>query len=252
MTRRISLLSFLAVPVLLLGQHVPVINPSRPTMPAPNAYRYGNILFPGGTPPHLNTHAGRMGPAVSGSIPYTGVPPGQGGRPGRNRTVVVPYAYPVFYGAGYGGYYQEPQTTNVTVVVPQQPVPNVIINNTYAPETAKPGLKEYSASELPDGGVRVFEGGGQRETSAREAPPQRDAPVRPERSVMDERPTIHLIALRDGTIRQALGYWVKGDTLHYVTPESTISQISLGMLDRERSVELNAERKVEFELTLPR
>ena len=91
--------------------------------------------------PHLNNHAGRLGGVVSGSIPYTGVPPGQRGRfPGR--TVVVPYAYPVFYGSGYGYrlrvyYGQEPQAPNVTVVVPQQPVPQVIINNSYVPDTAK-------------------------------------------------------------------------------------------------------------------
>jgi hypothetical protein len=245
MIRLIGVLSLLSFAALLPAQHAPLINPSRGMAPNSNAYRFGNILFPGGTPaPHMNSHAARLGGTISGTLPYTGVMPGQEGRPGRPRTIVVPYAYPVFYGGGYGGYYQEPQATNVTVVVPQQQVPNVIINNHYTPETAKPALKEYSAGELPESGIRVFEGAG--------TPARREAPPASGRSIMDEKPTIHLIALTDGTIRQALGYWVQGDTLHYVTPDSTVNHLSLAMLDRQRSVELNAERKVDFELKLPR
>ncbi len=242
MIRLVAGLSFLMIPLIVLGQNIPVVTRGMPARP--NAYPYGNILFPGGTPPpHMNTHAGRMGPAVSGSIPYTGVPPGQIGRPGRPRTVVVPYAYPVFYG---GGYYQEPQSTNVTVVVPQQPVPSVIINNNYVPpEPGKPALREYSAGELPQSGVKVYEGGGSPQ------PRQESAPATG-RSIMDEKPTIHLIALKDGTIRQALGYWVRGEELHYVTPDSTLNHVSLATVDRERSVELNAERKIDFDLRLSR
>jgi hypothetical protein len=245
MIRLIGFLSLLSFPVLTVAQHAPLINPSRGMAAPSNAYRHGNILFPGGIPaPHMNTHAARLGGTISGTIPYTGVPPGQAGRHGRPRTVVVPYAYPVFYGGGYGGYYQEPPATNVTVVMPQQPAPSVIINNTYIPETAKPSLKEYSTGELPETGIRVFEGAGN--------PARREAPPSNGRSIMDEKPTIHLIALTDGTVRQALGYWVQGDNLHYVTPESTVNHVSLAMLDRERSIELNAERKLEFDVRLPR
>ena len=60
------------------------------------------------------------------------------------------------------------------------------------------------------------------------------------------------INIQNGTIRQALGYWQQGDTFHYVTPESSINHLSLAMVDRDRSVELNAERKLEFELKTPR
>ena len=66
-----------------------------------------------------------------------------------------------------------------------------------------------------------------------------------------EKPTIYLIALKDGTLRQAIGYWTQGDTLHYVTPDSSVNHLSIGMVDRERSIELNAERKLEFDLKLP-
>jgi len=152
---------------------------------------------------------------------------------------VVPYAYPVFYGGGGGeSYPPEQQPNNVTVVVPQQPAPQVIINNSYVPETAKPSIREYSGNELPESSVRVYEG----------PKPRAETAARSGQSIMDEKPTIYLIALKDGTIRQAIGYWVQADTLHYVTPTSSVNHLSLGMVDRERSVELNAERQLDFDL----
>ena len=56
----------------------------------------------------MNSLAGRLGGTVAGSS-YTGVAPGGGYRGGghsggRQRTVVVPYAYPVFYDGGAGYY----------------------------------------------------------------------------------------------------------------------------------------------------
>jgi len=221
-------------------------------MQAPaGADQYGNILWPGGIPSTPNNHAGRLGGTIAGN-PYPGMGPGVrpgpggavGGPVGRPRTVVVPYAYPVYMGGYYGSGYYDQQPSNVTVVVPQQPAPTVIINNSYVPDTAKPAIREYSPSELEESsGIRVYEG-----PKARTVPP----PVPSGRSIMDEKPTIYLIALKDGTIRQALGYWQQGDTFHYVTPESSINHLSLAMVDRDRSVELNAERKLEFELKTPR
>jgi hypothetical protein len=134
-----------------------------------------------------------------------------------------------YYGSGY-----DQQPNNVTVVVPQQQPPTVIINNSYVPETAKPALREYSAGELEESsGIRVYEGPKPRNTAA---------VAQSGRSIMDEKPTIYLIALKDGTIRQAIGYWQQGDTFHYVTPESSINHLSVAMVDRDRSIELNAER----------
>jgi hypothetical protein len=242
--RFLALLAFVALPGLIPAQHVGVINPSRP-MPAPRgAYQYGNILFPGGIPQTPNNHAGRLGGNIAGN-PYPGI--GLGGRPGnpggRPRTVVVPYAYPLFMGGGgYYGYDQQPN--NVTVVVPQQQTPQVIINNSYIPETAKPVLREYSAGELEESssGIRVYEG----------ARPRTEPASGSGRSIMDEKPTIYLIALKDGTIRQAIGYWQQGDTFHYVTPESSINHLSAAMVDRDRSIELNAERKLDFDLKITR
>jgi len=239
--RLVVLLGFLGLPAVILAQRAPLSNVTR-GMPAPsNAYTYGNILYPGGIPNAMNSLAGRLGGTVAGGS-YTGVAPGGGYRGGgghsggRQRTVVVPYAYPVFYDGG-AGYYppEQQQPTNVTVVVPQQSVPQVIINNGYTPETATPNVREYSGGEPSESNLRVYEG----------PKPKAEAPAR---SIMDEQANIYLIALKDGSIRQAIGYWTQGDTLHYVTPNSSVNHLSLAIVDRERSVELNAERKLDFDL----
>jgi hypothetical protein len=246
--RLVALYGFLTL--TLVAQHVPVVNTTRGMIPPSNAYQYGNILFPGGIPPISNNHAGGLGATIAGGS-YTGVAPGAvPQRGGRQRTVVVPYAYPVYYGGGYGGYDapdQQPQ--NVTVVVPQQQVPQVIINNGYTPETSHPLVREYGENELPESTLRVYEGSSKLRTETASRPERSGMP---QGSVMNEKPTIYLIALKDGTLRQAIGYWTQGDTLHYVTPDSSVNHLSIGMVDRERSIELNAERKLEFDLKLPR
>jgi hypothetical protein len=232
-----------------LGQHLNTMSPVRPMPPPANALAYGNILFPGGI-----SHPQRLGGTISGSIPYTGVPRpidrGIGGRPGyggpygpggRNRTVVVPYAVPVYAGGfGYADYGMAPQQPNITVVVPQQPTPSVIINQHYTPqEAANPVLRDYSSTELPESGVKVYE------ATPRKKEESRPAPART--SVQDQEPTIYLIALKDTTVRQAIGYWVDDSTLHYVTPKASINHISMDMVDRETTVRLNAERKLDFD-----
>jgi hypothetical protein len=247
-----ALVVLIALPGAVIAQHAQVINPSRGMQAPAGAWRYGNILFPGGVPAHQNSHAARLGATISGNPPFTGVAPGfpRPGFPGggRARTVVVPYAYPVFVGGGgyYDGYGAGAPSTNVTVVVPQQPAPQVIINNSYVPETANPVVREYSQGEPTESsGIRVYEGAKVR-TATPPAAPKNGT------SIMDEKATIYLIALTDGTVRQAIGYWQQGDTFHYITPDSTINHLSLAMVDRERSIQLNAERKLEFDIRPPR
>jgi hypothetical protein len=235
-----------------VAQHLNTMSPVRPMPAPPNALPYGNILFPGGI-----SFPQRLGGTISGSIPYSGVPgrgdrgvgvrPGYGGpySPGsRNRTVVVPYAVPVFtggFGYGYADYGMVPQQPNVTVVVPQQPTPSVIINQHYTPqEASNPVLRDYSSADLPDSGIKVYE--------ANPAPRKQEPKPGPARSsVSDQEPTIYLIALNDTTVRQAIGYWVDDNTLHYVTPKASINHISMDMVDRETTVRLNSERKLDFD-----
>jgi len=169
---------------------------------------------------------------------------------------------PVYAPGGYGYYDSDQQSpTNVTVVVPQQPAPPVIINQTFGPDSGTSGgLKEYSSTDVSEqGGLRVYEPGKRSEPIQRKTEPQapdkaataqRPPDPGPVRSsyVRDDQPTIYLIALKDTTVRQAIGYWVDGNTLHYVTPQASINHLSLDMVDKDLSSRLNEERKLDFDL----
>jgi hypothetical protein len=196
---------------------------------------FGNVVFPGtGQAPALPgaiTDPGfgvRLGATVSGFPPFTG------GRGGRGRGIgggVVVLPYPVAM-----PYYQEPEPPQTIVVYPQQQQsPQVVINQNFTPETARPVVNEY-AVDL-NGGVRVYD------PRTRVNPePAAPAPAPP-----SETP-VYLIAFKDNTIYAALAYWVEGDTLHYVTNRNTHNQVSLDLIDRELSMRLNSERDVEFRL----
>jgi hypothetical protein len=151
----------------------------------------------------------------------------------RNRTgavIYVPYA-----AGGYNGgdYYGDPSGQPPPGGYPQQQYmgPQVVINQNFAPDVARPVVREY----VPDanGGIRVY--GPQSAAAAAET------------TVGEESPTF-LIAFKDHTIYAAIAYWVEGDTLHYVTNQSTHNQVSLDLVDRELSDRLNRERQVDFRL----
>jgi hypothetical protein len=149
-------------------------------------------------------------------------------RNGAGAVIYVPYAV----GGYYGGYYYGDQGMQPPPGgYPQQQYmgPQVVINQNFAPDVARP--IEY----VPDanGGIRVY--GPQSQVSA------------PETTVAEESPTF-LIAFKDHTIYAAIAYWVEGDTLHYVTNQSTHNQVSLDLVDRELSDRLNRERQVDFRL----
>jgi len=68
------------------------------------------------------------------------------------------------------------------------------------------------------------------------------------RAASDDQPTIYLIAFKDHSIVPALGYWMEGATLHYVSVEHALNQASIELIDRDLSQRLNDERAVEFKL----
>lgn len=236
MTRSVLVLACTASMIPAFAQHVGVINPSRGMTAPPGAYQYGNILFPGGI---VNqSHAARLGATVAGA-PYGGVQPGYSNN-GRNRTVVVPYAYPVLY-PDYG--YAQQQNPNVTVVVPQQPVPTVVINQNFGPD--QQSIKTTVTESQEKSGLRVWEGANSGEASPKTA---EKAETRAPNPGADNKPNIFLIALKDSTLRSAIGYWVEDGTLHYVTPQSSVNHVTLDIVDRELSEQLNRERNLEFDL----
>ena len=197
-----------------------------------SAHGFGNVVFPGAghapnTKPGVGVisdprFAGRLGATVSGYPANSGY--------GR-AVAYVPYGYPVYVGGGY----EQPQQP--VMMYPQQqvaPAPQVIINQNFISETARPVIREYSQDAGSDG-IRIYE-----------PPPPRAVTAAPAEA--DQK--IYLIAFKDHSIYSAMAYWVEGDTLHYVTTQGTHNQASLDMIDRDFTDRLNRERNVD--LRLPR
>ena len=205
---------------------------------------YGNVLYPGTghAPPH--PPGGITGPNYSGRTfgPGHGFNgPGPVDHPQHRRSNVV--LYPVFYG-GYNGYdpsyYGDQQQPPVDPNAP----PSVVINQTFVPQQANPVVREYpeGAPLEEQSGMRVY----QNPSHPYEEEAQNPASAR--RSADDDQPTLYLIAFKDHSIVQALGYWMEGGSLHYVSVEHTLNQVSMNLLDRDLSQRLNDERGVPFKL----
>ena len=188
---------------------------------------WGSVLYPG------------VGKAPK---PQPAMPPARhaaaAGKPAANRV----YAYPVYVGGyGYGGGYEPapqqsgmpPQVIQQTVNVMPDPGLAMSVNPDYRPDTARPVMREYNA----DSG------------STYAPPPPAAQERRP--TVDDERPTVYLLAFKDATVHSCLAYWVEGDTLHYVTTQYSQNRISMDLVDRELSAQLNRERNVAFKLAAP-
>jgi hypothetical protein len=198
--------------------------------PPPTTYGsvsgFGSVLYPGtGHPPVPYSGAGSL--FYPGRDRLGGSGYGRGYR--STRGVVA--AYPVFmggYGYGYGladppaqvEQPQPPQTIVVQQPAAQAPAPTITIN-------------QYFRSDGPAGTTTTTSGDPQ---AAYRTPRQ------------DDKPTIYLIAMKNHTIMPALGYWVEGDTLSYITSQGTKNSISLTLVDRDFSKQLNDERHVEFSL----
>jgi hypothetical protein len=201
---------------------------------------YGNVVFPGGKPA-INTPFTLTGPNFANSIGNV-----VAGRPAFNGTVhrnpnsgavvYIPYAYPVYSGGyygggynGYGGYYagygdapppQQQQQPNVTIIYPpQQPMPMMYGQPQQPDAVPNAMIREYGPSQAP--------------TAADAAQP--DA-------------TYYLLAFKDHSIYSAVGYWLDGDTLHYITTGNVHNQVSLSLVDRDLTVQLNKGRGVQVNL----
>jgi hypothetical protein len=211
---------------------------------------YGNVLYPGtghapSTPP-----GGINGPNFSGRFmgPSGRVfaNPFVANHPQHNRTAIVPY--PVFYGGGYG-YGYDPNAAYAPGYADQAPpiinsgaVPSVVINQNFIPPQANPQVREYNPNDAQDqqSGMRLYQNSSHPYADAGDNTARRQP-------VGDE-PTIYLIAFKDHSIVQALGYWMEGATLHYVSAEHSLNQASMDLIDRDLSQRLNDERGIEFRL----
>lgn len=215
---------------------------------------FGNILFPGvGTAPPMvhspflvpgPTFAQRLGSTIGGGgYPATARPPRT---PGRQQQAAYPYAVPVYYGYGYGGGfgsgYSAVEQPPVTIVNETPPQPTVIINQYYTPD-GRPSQNQVQDGN--SGGVRSY----QAPVPSNSEPEAFDEP----RSLVSEqKPTLYLIAYRDGSIYATLAYWIEGDTLNYITAQGAHNRASLDLIDRALSEQLNRERRVDFSLSVVR
>jgi len=178
-------------------------------------YGFGNVIFPS-----------TGNPASRSYTPY-GIPPGRQGSDGirNNRAAIIPIAVPVYVG-GYGyDYAPVQQQQPIQVIMPQQPQsPTVIINQNFTSDTARPVMRDYSAG-IPS--------------------VQEDVNRTP---AAEEKPTVYLIAFRDGSIYSAYAYWQEGESFHYITTKHDHNQASLDLIDTAMSESLNKERNVEFKV----
>jgi len=161
--------------------------------------------------------------------------------------------YPVYYGGYYGydpsangnGYGSAPSYAPGYNEDGSNPgLPSVVINQNFVPPTANPQVRDYTGDQQPQpqdqSGLKLYQ--------APPSHPYADAATAPQRPASSDQPTIYLIALRDHTIVQALGYWMEGSTLHYVSAEHTLNQLSIDLVDRDLSQRLNDERHLDFRL----
>jgi hypothetical protein len=181
---------------------------------------FGSVVNPGtGHPPTLP-----FGPAT-GTAPanptwfganITGHPFGFGDHRFQRRdqggTVIVPY--PVYNGGyGYGSGYDAPPP-------PEQQQSTGIMQYPTMPASPYPDFQD-----------------------------QRDSHTLPTRQAAhDDQPTLYLIAFKDHTVVEALGYWIEGSILHYVNMEYSVNQASMDLIDRSLSQRLNDERGIAFRL----
>jgi hypothetical protein len=200
---------------------------------------FGSVLHPGtGHPPGAFVplppplFAGRLARDVSGRQ-VTPAAVRDGHRNGHNQGVIVPYPVYTNYGYDPSMYANAPQSE-----APQSP--SVVINQNFIPDRAAPVVREYGDPQ-PQSGMRMYEYNSHPYDNMEPRPARRPAPP-------DDQPTLYLIAFTDHTIVTALGYWMEGGTLHYVSAEHSLNQASLDLIDRKLSQRLNDERGVEFKL----
>jgi hypothetical protein len=99
------------------------------------------------------------------------------------------------------------------------------VNQDFQPDSVNPSIIDYSNVPLPEPVAETDENG-----------------------LRDDEPTIFLIALTDHTVVAAIAYWADGDTLNWVSRDAKQNHMSLSLVDRDFSKQLNDERHVEFKL----
>jgi hypothetical protein len=183
----------------------------RPQMPQFPQHSTG---WPAVLPPQVQNHGTGLAASVAGRPIPLGPP--RGSRP------FYPIAAPIWFPPVVQQqpiYWVQPQQPQMPVTMVQQ-APVVTTNPNYVPDTAKPVMREYFAESKP------YEAAEAKKSAA----------------------AVTLIALKDGTLVQAVAYWYEGGTLHYVKPDHKVASVALAQVDKESSARFNRERGLSFRM----
>jgi hypothetical protein len=205
---------------------------------------FGNVVFPGlghapaggdpwGNVVHPATPAGVVASA-SGLGVVAANRYGGAGRSYRRGNTSGIYAYPVFvggYGYGYGAGYtpaQPDQAAPPSNATGDQPAPPPVVINQYFGTPP-------AADQPPDAAASNFH--------------YYQAPSNDDPAPADT--AYYLIAFKDHTVYSAVAYYTEGDTLHYFTSGNVHNQVSLSLVDRQLTEQLNRQRNVAVQLPQP-
>jgi hypothetical protein len=204
---------------------------------------YGGILYPGAShaPSMPANGAGwhnLFGRRLSAARPRPATPGG---------IVVIPF--PVYYSGNLDGESgtslpSDENPAQASTNLPAQPSTNlddrppVVINRNLASPMGDPRLANHYPAAGRESGPPVCQNAANSCASADQGASNRVD--------HDGKPTIYLIAFKDHSIVQALGYWTEGTMLHYVSVEYAFNHASISLIDSDVSRRLNHERGIEF------
>jgi hypothetical protein len=135
------------------------------------------------------------------------------------------YAYPVYvggFGYGYASSAPDQSTPDANPTAP----PAVVINQYF-------GQPPAEQEPQPDATASNFH--------------YYQAPANDDTAPSDPA-SYYLIAFKDHTIYSAVAYYTDGDTLHYFTSGNVHNQVSLALVDRQLTEQLNRDRNVDVRL----
>ncbi len=184
---------------------------------APAGNPWGNVVFPA-----IPQGSAAFGGLVTGFRPSTGT--GRGNRRGNTSGIyafpvfVGGYGYPSSYGNGYSPDQPDQSQSNASGPAP----PPVVINQYF-------GQGPADQAPPPDSNFHYYQ-----------APSNDDA--------APGDPSYYLIAFKDHTVYSAVAYYTEGDTLHYFTSGNVHNQVSLSLVDRQLTAQLNHARNMDVQL----
>jgi hypothetical protein len=226
---------------------------------------FGSILFPGAThPPGMitdTTFAQRLHSTVSGMPLHhqrafgfgqrgfgfgqrgLGFGRGRGGFIGGGGIMV---GMPAFIGSGYDyGYGYIPPYAQPAFAGAPQAQPQIVIHQTFIGQTPAEMRRNGEAQQRDGSGVSIYRAPSREEGDAAPQGEESEAAQGVELPAGAESAgprRYYLIAYKDHLVETAVGYWVDGQTLHYLTPDNLHRAVPVSAIDRATTQKLNPDR----------